>query len=690
MIGGQGLDNGTAGRIAAACTAHHLGEHIECGLRRPEGIGVKAQIRIQNANQRDVRQVQALGHHLGAEKHRDLLFLEPVEYFLVGVDGADGIGIHSGDLHVREELVQLLLGFLSAGADGLQRAAALGTAGRRRLGMAAIVAHEPGIGGVVGQPHRTAGTFGGLPAVHADQRAAVSPSVQEEDGLFALFPGVQDRLPQGDGIGQVVAQLQLLPHVHNGHLGKLPPAVAGAKPVQAIGPGFGPVHGLHRGGGRTKEHQGLLFGTPPDGHFLGRIAGGIFGFVGMLLLFVQNDETEVLTRGKDGGAGANHQFGLAGTDTFPLIVSLAGGEAAVEHRHGLAEVGRHQSQKLGRQGDLRDQQHGAAACGQTVFNEFDVDGGLARAGDAVEQSHAGGVGMHPGLQGVEHFLLIVAENQRAVQLGGSDLPAAQHGPLGELDIAQLFQPVDGGGGRAGKVAKLLHRGTAHTAQQFQHRPLQIGRLGAAGGKLHGFLRRGGQRGDLFRLVIGAPGKIRIAAHPFFPQEVLEGGLPHFLILYYGSQSLFVSPTAQFFQVGQDLDGSFFFDHCILPGIVLRQCDGSLFLKPEAAGEHGPDGVVKGAEITLPEEGRQPKSIGRQHRLFIQGPLHRLQAPVFPLFQGQHHALTAAVAPSEGHGHPHAGQQRQILRDMVGVGLINGKGSCRNSDSRNHKAPPKLP
>ena len=51
----QGLDHSLSGRVAPACPAYHLGQHIEGGLMGPEAIVIKAHIRIQHTHQSDLR-----------------------------------------------------------------------------------------------------------------------------------------------------------------------------------------------------------------------------------------------------------------------------------------------------------------------------------------------------------------------------------------------------------------------------------------------------------------------------------------------------------------------------------------------------------------------------------------------------------------------------------------------------------
>ena len=61
-----------------------------------------------------------------------------------------GVRVHPQDASLREQLPQFLLHLLGAGAHMLHDATALRTDLRSPLGVAAVVAHEPPVGGVVG------------------------------------------------------------------------------------------------------------------------------------------------------------------------------------------------------------------------------------------------------------------------------------------------------------------------------------------------------------------------------------------------------------------------------------------------------------------------------------------------------------------------------------------------------------
>ena len=149
-----------------------------------------------------------------------------LQNFFMGVHGADGIRVHPVDDHLREQSFQLLLHLLCAGAHGLHRAAALGTALGGGLGKAAVVAHQPSVGAVVGQGHGAAGALRGFPTVHAQKETTVAPTVQQQHRLIPPVPVVVDGLTKGVAEGKVVSQLHFLPHIHDLDLRKGPSVVA--------------------------------------------------------------------------------------------------------------------------------------------------------------------------------------------------------------------------------------------------------------------------------------------------------------------------------------------------------------------------------------------------------------------------------------------------------------------------------
>ena len=405
----------------------------------------------------------------------------------------------------------------------------------------------------------------------------------------------------------------------------------------------------------------------------------------MLLFLVQNNQAGG-AGGKYCRAGSHDHFRVAASDALPLVVPFPRPKAAVQHRHLIAEIGRHQPQQLGRQGDFRHQKQGASARFQTGLDEFDIDGSLSRAGHTPKERDARIFLRHLFRESVIAALLIGAEHQRPVQLCRSNFPAAKHRPLGQSQVSQLFQPVHRRRGSAGKIAQLLHGHAAHAAHQLQHIFLHGSGFGTVGGILHGFLGGNRQSGDFLRLVVGAAQIFRLGGYPLLPGEIGNHAGQGLLVRNQSTQSGFLRRAAQTFQQRKHLRRAVFPDGLFLPGAVVGEGNPFPRLKPQSRREHDPEALIEGAEIPLPQKCRQPQLMLRQNRRFIQTPLHGFQLFLAARLHGENHALGALVGAAEGQLHPLAGLQGHPLGDFVGIGLVNGIGRGGNRDFCNHPSP----
>jgi hypothetical protein len=106
------------------------------------------------------------------------------------------------------------------------------------------------------------------------------------------------------------------------------------------------------------------------------------------VLLVDHDQAEVGHGGEDGRARPDGDPRLAGAQPPPFVVALALAERRVQQRHGVAEAGLEAGDGLRRERDLRDEHDHAAAGGERVGTRPQVDLGLARSGDAVQEVRA--------------------------------------------------------------------------------------------------------------------------------------------------------------------------------------------------------------------------------------------------------------------------------------------------------------
>ena len=157
------------------------------------------------------------------------------------------------------------------------------------------------------------------------------------------------------------------------------------------------VIAFQRGRGRA-EHDHRPFHLAAHNRHVARVvAGRLLLLVGMLVLLVHDDEAERFDGRKDGRAGADGNPRAALANLVPLVVPLAGGQMAVQHRHqGLQRAGAEPRLEaldgLRRERDFRHEDNGALALLQGVGDGLQIDLRLAAAGDAVEQEGGGARG----------------------------------------------------------------------------------------------------------------------------------------------------------------------------------------------------------------------------------------------------------------------------------------------------------
>ena len=291
MLGGVGLDQSPARLLSPARPAHHLGEQGEGALPRPEVVHEQGLVRQDDPHQGDVLKVQPLGHHLGPHQNGHVLLLKLLQNGLVGPGGGDGVRVHAQDGGLGEELLELLLDLLGAHPDEVEPSAAHRAGPGQGLGVAAVVAHEPSVGRVVGELHRAPWALGHVAALPAGHHSAGPPAVQEQDGLLPPHQVLLQLLPQGAADGGAVARPQLLLHVHDVDLGQGLLVVALPQGEAAVAAALGGVHGLHRRGGRAQQQQGVLLHAAVLGHLPGMVAGVVLRLIAGLLLLVQDDES---------------------------------------------------------------------------------------------------------------------------------------------------------------------------------------------------------------------------------------------------------------------------------------------------------------------------------------------------------------------------------------------------------------
>ena len=149
------------------------------------------------------------------------------------------------------------------------------------------------------------------------------------------------------------------------------------------------VKALQRRRGRAEHHHGPFHLAAHNGHVARVVARRFLLLVGVLVFLVHDDQAERLHRREDGRARADDDPRAALANLVPLVVPLAGGQMAVQHRdQRLQRAGTEPRlealDRLRRERDLRHEDDRALALFQRVGDGLQIDLRLAAAGDAVE------------------------------------------------------------------------------------------------------------------------------------------------------------------------------------------------------------------------------------------------------------------------------------------------------------------
>ena len=489
-------------------------------------------------------------------------------------------------------------------------------------------------------------------------------------------------LPQG---GQI--SLHGLPsHVHDAHLGQTGRAVS----LGHLDEGILPLHrllvALQRGRGRGQQHESALGGTAVAGNVTGVVLGILIGFIGMLLLLVHDDHTQIGHGREDSRAGAHHDGSLPHKDAAVGVQPLPRGQPRVNDRHPMAVAVVEDAQHLRGQADLGKQDNGSLPPIQHAVDHFQNHAGLAASRHAVKQGGLGLTRQGKAIQRGHRLGLLLAEGEGGadtrprVGCGKSrDLPYL-HGQkalvhkgfqlnrprsCALLDLCRRQSLLGGEHDLQGSLLQL--RGHTDSSLIPSQRRLQLGE------------RAGG-------VVVGLGGHIGLAylQHPLDQPFVAKpcqrrGGLRAKSGL--NGLGRHRPPRAHVFQHHEIRGGK--------PGAALLHADGIVLCHgvvlhqrgQRRGGHHGANRLTQGAQGGFLQVKAQAQLTLGEEQLFAAYAVNGLD-PVGGQVTGQlggiphrdHHAQLLAVAPSEGHRHerPPYHPVRHVGGDKIMENTVNGE------------------
>ena len=165
---------------------------------------------------------------------------------------------------------------------------------------------------------------------------------------------------------------------------------------------------------------------------------------------------------------------LAAAQAPPLVVALAVGERRVQDGDAVAEPGPEAGHRLRREADLGDEDDRRAAAGERRLDRGEVDLGLARAGDAVQEELAFGAG--DAVDRGDDLLgrpLLLGQQLRPLRLGADRavLGRAPHARAAGRDQPALLEAAQDLAVGADRGGELGRRHLSGAAQRLQRRPL---------------------------------------------------------------------------------------------------------------------------------------------------------------------------------------------------------------------------
>ena len=328
----------------------------------------------------------ALRHQLRADDDVDAAFRDLVQLAAHGLDRGDQVARQHHGARVRKQLRRLFLQPLDAGTDRDQRflRRAMRTDVRARHREAAMVADQPLAKAVIHQPGVADGAGEAMPAGAAQRQRRIAAAVEEQQRLLAPLDRDPDLLgqPRRDEAAarrRLAAQIDRLDmrHVLAAEARRQHDALIAALARIDLG-----LDRRRRGRQHDRDFGDM---RAHHRHVAGVIMRAVVLLVGLVVLFIDHDQPEIGVGQKQRRARADHDLRFAGRDRRPVARAGARRQFGMPFQRPHAETLRKAIEELSGQRDLRHQDQRLLAAADDFGDRLEIDFGLARAGDAVEQ-----------------------------------------------------------------------------------------------------------------------------------------------------------------------------------------------------------------------------------------------------------------------------------------------------------------
>ena len=140
-----------------------------------------------------------------------------------------------------------------------------------------------------------------------------------------------------------------------------------------------------RGRGRAHDHDCAGQLGAHDGHVARVVARRLFLLVALVVLLVDENQSQIWRGRKDCRARANDDGRIAAANATPLLAALFRRERGVQQGYFLPESLIEQTGHLRGEADFGNEQDRGEAAVECLLHGGKIDGGFSGAGDAVEQ-----------------------------------------------------------------------------------------------------------------------------------------------------------------------------------------------------------------------------------------------------------------------------------------------------------------
>ena len=371
-----GLDDHLARQFGASGAARNLRKELVRALAGTEIRHVEGAVRIEDADQGDVREVESLRDHLRPKEDVRLAAAESREEVVMRILARSRIGVHPQNARVRKALLQGR--FRPLCADALEVKAgtlALGTVFRNRNPLSADMTAKAGVRPVVSVGNAAVRTADDESAAGADGRSRISAAVQEENRLLVPVKPLTNGLEELAREDHPASASRLPPHVLDPDVRK-PSRPRAPRHLRKRILAALHVHPAFERRRRRTEHDARALERAAENRHVTRIVPRrLVLLVARLVLLVDDDKPKI----------ADHDARRTRADAMPFVVALAVRQRRMQDRHPIPEARSEAAYGLRRQRDLRHHHDGAASGRKLRRDRLQIDLRLAGTGDAEKE-----------------------------------------------------------------------------------------------------------------------------------------------------------------------------------------------------------------------------------------------------------------------------------------------------------------